>query len=204
MKDSVRHFWLAVFLILGIGMLTIVFKPSVLKEKEVQAQGAQVTIGHAVVENYYSPAVDLENIDVQLLNQATNSVYMSEYALTDEKIADQLVKLANRHVNLYIYRDLRQYDGEVAKTNNQMVKFKGNPYIHIKVKHSSVLAHLKAYVVDYGLEGQVLREGSANWSESGEQKQDNSLIIIRDKAAIETFYKNYQQIWNRFDNTVIQ
>ena len=39
--------------------------------------------------------------------------------------------------------------------------------------------HLKAYSID----GEVLRTGSANFSTSGENAQDNDLIIIREAGA---------------------
>ena len=38
--------------------------------------------------------------------------------------------------------------------------------------------HLKAYAID----GEVLRTGSANFSTSGENAQDNDLIVIRDSG----------------------
>jgi phosphatidylserine/phosphatidylglycerophosphate/cardiolipin synthase-like enzyme len=46
----------------------------------------------------------------------------------------------------------------------------------VRVKRGGPFMHLKAYTVD----GATLRTGSANFSSSGENAQDNDLIVIRD------------------------
>ena len=46
----------------------------------------------------------------------------------------------------------------------------------VRIKRGGPLMHLKAYEID----GALLRTGSANFSASGENAQDNDLIVIRD------------------------
>ena len=50
---------------------------------------------------------------------------------------------------------------------------------NVAIKRFGPMMHLKAYEID----GEVLRTGSANFSTSGENAQDNDLIVIRDPAA---------------------
>ena len=52
--------------------------------------------------------------------------------------------------------------------------------------------HLKAYAVD----GEVLRTGSANFSTSGENAQDNDLIVIRDAGAAGKFDAHFERMWD--------
>ena len=52
--------------------------------------------------------------------------------------------------------------------------------------------HLKAYEID----GEVLRTGSANFSTSGENAQDNDLIVIRDPAAAAKFEVHFERMWH--------
>jgi len=49
----------------------------------------------------------------------------------------------------------------------------------VRIKRGGPFMHLKAYAID----GKVLRTGSANFSASGENAQDNDLIVIRDAGA---------------------
>jgi len=51
---------------------------------------------------------------------------------------------------------------------------------------------LKAYEVD----GELLRTGSANFSLSGERRQDNDLIVIRDAKAAAQFEAHFQRMWD--------
>jgi phosphatidylserine/phosphatidylglycerophosphate/cardiolipin synthase-like enzyme len=52
--------------------------------------------------------------------------------------------------------------------------------------------HLKAYEID----GAVLRTGSANFWASGENAQDNDLIVIRDAAAAGRFEAHFTAMWS--------
>jgi phosphatidylserine/phosphatidylglycerophosphate/cardiolipin synthase-like enzyme len=152
---------------------------------------------------HYSPAENLEPIDVELLDQAKTTLDISTFAMDDKPIAEELVKLAGRGVSVRIYRDRTQYSGEVARGKKGGVDlsqlFAGQPNIHLRVKGSVALAHLKAFVVD----GKLLREGSANWSVQGEKVQDNSLLVVRDPAAVARFETNFEAIWARPGNQVI-
>jgi phosphatidylserine/phosphatidylglycerophosphate/cardiolipin synthase-like enzyme len=58
------------------------------------------------------------------------------------------------------------------------------------------LMHLKSYQVD----GRILRTGSANFSVSGEEYQDNDLIVIDSPAAVERFQETFERLWSRADN----
>jgi phosphatidylserine/phosphatidylglycerophosphate/cardiolipin synthase-like enzyme len=158
----------------------------------------------SLVAVHYSPAEDLEKIDLAALDTAKKSVDISTYAMDDKPIADELVKLAGRGVAIRIYRDKTQYEGEVARGAKGRADlnslFKGVRNIHVKVKGVIALAHLKSYLVD----GELLREGSANWSPEGEKVQDNSLLLVRDAADVAIFERNFEAIWNRPSNETVQ
>ena len=54
--------------------------------------------------------------------------------------------------------------------------------------------HLKAYEID----GKVLRTGLANFSTSGENAQENDLIVIRDPG-IAAFEAHFERMWDGSD-----
>ena len=98
------------------------------------------------------------------------------YAFTDQAIARAILNAANRGVQVRIYRDRGQYEQE--QRNPYIVTlFRNSSNIHIRVKNSHELMHLKSWS-----DGTVLREGSSNWSPSGEKRQQNSLLFIRDST----------------------
>lgn len=144
----------------------------------------------------YSPADDLEAIDVALIGAARERIDFAAYVLTDLRVVQALDDAAARGVTIRLYRDGggvnlqampgalgRAYDALVARPNVE-VRFKAElgPYMH-----------LKAYAVD----GQLLREGAGNFSHSGLTRQDNSLVALRCKAAVTAFETAFEAMWRR-------
>lgn len=172
-------------------------------EVRVSAQAAGATTS----ENHYSPTEDLERFDVEEIDRAQRTIDIAMYAFTDRYIAEALVRAAHRGVAVRIYRDHEQYHDEqrhaaehggMSSTN----MFRGEGQIHIRVKSNGErnLMHLKAYVVDGGL----LRDGSANWSNAGLKNQDNNAHFTNDRAQVQRFADDFQEIWSRGDNQEVQ
>lgn len=163
------------------------------------------TSGNAA-EIHYSPAEDLERVDLNLLRSAQHTIDMPMYAFTDKYLAQALMERAEHGVKIRIYRDRTQFEEESARatkkaTDDDVLSLLSHqPNIQIRVKSSSTLQHLKSYCVD----NKLVRDGSANWSPTGEKRQDNSLIILKSSAAAANFQHNFEQLWNRSDNRVIQ
>ena len=169
-------------------------------------------------EVHYSPAENLERVDVALLQTAHRSIDFAAYSLTDLVVANSLINAAQRGVHVRIYRDQTQFRDEDARAtkasrskrkradddededgvadNDLIARLSAAPNIEIRVKHSHTLMHLKSYCVD----GRFVRSGSANFSPTGEKRQDNDLIILRDADSVRNFQSNFNAIWNRADN----
>jgi phosphatidylserine/phosphatidylglycerophosphate/cardiolipin synthase-like enzyme len=161
--------------------------------------------GSAVAEDHFSPAEDIERIDVERLEQAKSSVDIAMYAFTDRYIADEIKRLAERGVKIRIYRDQEQYEEEQKKASKKeedstTSMLTGLASVQIRVKGHRELMHLKAYVID----GTVLRDGSANWSPSGEKRQDNNAHFTADPAQVSAFRRDFEEMWSRSDNLVVQ
>ncbi len=165
---------------------------------------AAVAEGAGAAE-FFSPDENLERLDVEQLNRARRSIDIAMYAFTDKYIAEQLLGLAGRGVIVRIYRDRSQFEDEQRKAGSRDSEstaemFRGQANLHLRVKHSRELMHLKAYLVD----GALLRDGSANWSPSGLKRQDNNARFTTDPAQIKAFQQMFEQMWSRPDNEQIQ
>ena len=157
--------------------------------------------GNTGAGQHYSPFENLEQIDRERLDSAQHTVDIAMYAFTDRYVAEELVKLSRRGVQIRLYRDRQQYEEEQHNsgqrnrgTTTEMLR--GEHNIQIRVKGSHELMHLKAYVID----GSLLRDGSANWSPSGLKRQDNNVHFTSDPAQVEAFRRIFEQMWNRTDN----
>lgn len=161
--------------------------------------------GASVAEDHFSPLEDIERIDVARLDQAKSSVDIAMYAFTDRYIADELKRLAQRGVKIRIYRDQEQYEEEQRHASKKeddstTSMLSGMANVQIRVKGHRELMHLKAYLVD----GTMLRDGSANWSPSGEKRQDNNAHFTGDPTQVTAFEKNFEAMWSRPENLVVQ
>ena len=96
---------------------------------------------------------------------------------------DSLVDADHRGVLIRIVLDPRE--------RHDFVKL-GDLSDNVRIKRGGPYMHLKAYSID----GEVLRTGSANFSTSGEQSQDNDLIIIRNEGSAAKFDAHFEHMWD--------
>lgn len=149
---------------------------------------------------YYSPWQNLEAIDYGAIVQSRcNHLDIAAYAFTDSKLAEAVVAFAQSGRPVRIYRDREQFEQEQKRNTRVSDMLGAMPNISVRVKASSVLMHQKAWS-----DGCILREGSANWSPSGEKQQDNTLTLLNDSVSIGNFEAAFEAMWNRPDNLVIQ
>ncbi len=157
----------------------------------------------------FSPATNLQTTDIYWLNKSLHvrRLYIAMYAFTDKPIARELLKLARAGVVIVLYRDSRQMHDRTDVTRMLI----GQRNIHIKMKAdkgSSNIMHDKLFIIP----GVVFREGSANWSPSGEgansshgksgrnKQQDNNATYITNPGAIKAAVQNFIHIWRRKSN----
>jgi phosphatidylserine/phosphatidylglycerophosphate/cardiolipin synthase-like enzyme len=177
--------------------------PSMTSSSEV----ASAPPGKIVSENHFAPDENLEQLDYDRLGEAQRRVDIAMYAFTDKYLADQLMTLSRRGVTVRVYRDMDQYKGEQRNADEhhddsvtQLLRGEKNIYIRVKSSGRRDLMHLKAYAID----GKVLRDGSANWSAAGEKAQDNNAHFTNDPAEVKAFEQQFEEMWERSDNVVVQ
>jgi phosphatidylserine/phosphatidylglycerophosphate/cardiolipin synthase-like enzyme len=160
--------------------------------------------GQTSAEDHFSPSENLEQIDRQHLLGAQRTLDVAMYAFTDQYLAEAVLDRARAGVKVRIYRDQEQFAQEQRRSNGRRESttemFAGQPNIEVRVKGSRELMHLKSYLVD----GRELRTGSANWSPTGEKRQDNNAQFTTDPQQIKTFQSAFTQMWQRDENQRVQ
>ena len=144
-------------------------------------------------EVHYSPGENLERIDVALIGEAAKQIDMAAYVLTDSAVIEALREAAERGVTVRIWRDANM----AAKVGDFDVEAQlgGRPQgLELRSKPpGGELMHLKGYCVDHRL----LRTGSANFSRSGETRQDNDLVALRGASVCAGFDAKFDRAWAR-------
>ena len=167
--------------------------------------------GIGATEIGFAPTANLESVDIALLDRAQKSVDIAMYAFTDRKISKELISLARRGVRIRLYRDFWQ----TKDRNDQTRTLAGRRGIEIRIKNtrrSFDIMHIKAFAVD----GRILREGSANWSGSGEgaachreycewnDQQDNTVTVSENPELARKFEERFERMWSRSGNIRIE
>ncbi len=157
-----------------------------------QAPAAPSSIdGQAQV--HYAPGEDLESIDVALIGEAVKRIDMAAFVLTDRAVIQALREAAGRGVSVRIWRDANM----AAKVGRYDVEAQlGGQVQGLEIRSNSPgdeLMHLKGYCVDHRL----LRSGSANFSRSGETRQDNDLVALRGASVCAGFDAKFDGAWGR-------
>ena len=156
---------------------------------------------------HFSPSENLEQLDRDHLLRAEHSVDAAMYAFTDLSLAAVLRELSDRGVTVRLYRDRSQYEAEELKSRrfgqpSSSRLLMGAANVHIRVKQGSEqnLMHLKIVCID----GRILRDGSANWSPSGEKSQDGNARFTSNPREIQRFQQVFEEMWIRSGNLVVQ
>jgi phosphatidylserine/phosphatidylglycerophosphate/cardiolipin synthase-like enzyme len=162
---------------------------------------------------HFSPSENLERPELDHLKAAAEHARAAKrpldiaiYAFTDRILAALLVREAEQGTVIRIYRDGEQYENEernATRFGNQSTTamFRGQRNVHVRVKPPSPsdLMHLKCWS-----DGEVLREGSANWSPAALKRQDNNVRFSRNTDEVKAFEADFEGMWNRPSNTVVQ
>ncbi len=153
---------------------------------------------------HFSPQENLERLDYEAIESAHRALDIAIYAFTDRRLAEAVIGAAKRGVQVRIYRDGGQFEEEQERAyryGSTTDMFRGQRNIHFRVKRPSrVIMHEKDFVVD----GALLRTGSANWSRSGEKREDDDADYVTDPKAVERFERNFELLWNRPGNLIVQ
>jgi phosphatidylserine/phosphatidylglycerophosphate/cardiolipin synthase-like enzyme len=134
-------------------------------------------------EVHFAAEERLDAIDAALIATAKRSIDLASYALTDPVGLDALNDAERRGVVIRIALDPRE--------RHDFVEL-GDLSDNVRIKRGGPFMHLKAYEID----GEVLRTGSANFSTSGENAQDNDLVVIREAAVAASFDAHFERAWD--------
>jgi phosphatidylserine/phosphatidylglycerophosphate/cardiolipin synthase-like enzyme len=151
----------------------------------------------AGVRVFYGPKPGVDGVDEDLIGRATRRIDMTAYVLSDRRVIDALAAAARRGVRVRIYLDPEQNGPRAGAPGGKLNELLRQPGVEARVKSAAGdLMHLKSYQVD----GRWLRSGSANFSFSGEARQDNDIVIVESADAAGAYAARFEEIWARRDN----
>lgn len=146
-----------------------------------------VRINNMTIENYFCPEDNCAYHIKEELKRAEQSIYFLTFSFTHEGIANILLLkhlagipikgvMENRQINKYSQFSRLEYQGiDVVKD--------GNPQS----------MHHKVFIID----GKTVITGSFNPTSGGDSKNDENILIIRDKETAKLFLQEFARVYDQ-------
>ena len=135
------------------------------------------------IESYFCPEDSCESHIVNLIGSAKSSVYFMDFSFTSREIADAIISKKNRNTRGVV--DSSQSSGKYSQLKN--MQDAGIGVIKDKNKYKM---HHKVFIVD----NETVATGSFNPTSSGDEKNDENVLIIHDRNITSYFLAEFNSI----------
>lgn len=139
------------------------------------------------VSVYFSPTDKIiETKIIPEINRAKKYVYISSFIITHNGIKNALIAAKDRGVEIKIITDATSASGKYS-----IHKSLRDNNIAVKVENKAGKMHTKSIVID----DRLIFIGSMNLTKSGESKNDENVLLIKNPRAAAIFKKQFLYLW---------
>ena len=135
---------------------------------------------------YFSPYGGCEDQILYWINQANTSIHILIYSFTLDSVGDVLINARNRGVDVRVVFEVQQIS---QYSEYQRLRAAG---LAVRNDTNSKLMHNKLMIVD----NLVVLTGSFNWSSSGEESNNENLIVIKNSYVVNMCEEEFEKIWS--------
>ncbi len=138
---------------------------------------------------YFSPGDECKHAIMDIINSARNKLRICVFTISDDDIANAIIRAHKRGVNIKIISDDdKQYD--IGSDINKFI----NEDIPLKVDHTPNHMHNKFMTAD----NIICLTGSYNWTKSAARYNQENILICKDKSTIKKFDAEFNRLWDEF------
>lgn len=145
-------------------------------------------LGSSEIAVYFSPYDRATEYILPLLDGAKNYIYMPTFLITHKNMAEALVRAKQRGVDVRIIIDANNTNTRNSK--HDILRKNG---ILLKTENFAGKMHSKSIIID----DEYVVAGSMNFSNSGENKNDENLVIVKDSKLAKTYKEFFSYMWNK-------
>lgn len=156
------------------------------KEKEKHNTTNTFKLLNSNIEVYFSPQDKTSNRIIEIIQNSKKSIYVPTFLITHSEISNELIKAHKRGVEVKIIIDANN-----VYTRNSKHQILRNNGIPLKVENYAGKLHSKTMVID----GKYIILGSMNFSNSGENKNDENLLIIENSKLAHNYETFFKYLW---------
>lgn len=137
---------------------------------------------------YFSPQdKGIKNGILPIIKNAKKYIYVPAFVITEKNFTRELINARNRGVDVRVITDALN-----ASTKHSKHKELRNAGISLKAENFAGKMHSKSILID----NEYLIIGSMNFSYSGENRNDENMLIIKDPALTKFYKQFFIHQWN--------
>lgn len=152
-------------------------------------------LGNSSIEVYFSPQDKSSLRIIELIKNSKKYIYIPAFLITHTNIANELISAHNRGVDVRIIIDANSTS--TRNTKHAQLRHSG---ILLKTENYAGKLHSKTIIID----DEYLITGSMNFSNSGENKNDENLLVIRNSAIAKHHRDFFLYLWTMIPNKYLK
>jgi len=138
---------------------------------------------------FFSPQdKGITNGILSIVRSAKTYIYIPSFVITEKRITNELIKAKQRGVDIKIIADALNSSTQHSKSRE--LRAAG---VSVKAENYAGKMHSKSMIVD----DKYVIIGSMNFSNSGENRNDENLIILEDSGAAKFYKEFFIYQWNK-------
>lgn len=153
------------------------------------------SINNSEIEIYFSPQDKPSTRIIQLIKGAKKYIYIPTFLITHNEISEELINAHNRGVDVRVIIDANS----VTSRNTKHAKLR-QAGIMLKTENYAGKLHSKMIIID----DLYLITGSMNFTNSGDNKNDENVLIIKDKTIAKLHRDFFLYLWTIIPNQYLR
>lgn len=143
------------------------------------------------VENYFCPEDGCAQHVIDVLADARREIYFMTFSFTDNDIGNMLIR---NYEDAITVKGVFERSGMSDYSEYQRLKDVG---VEVKLDNNKYKLHHKVFIVD----NETVVTGSYNPTGSGNEKNDENVLIIHDQSVAKKFLEEFDRVWS-YEDTV--
>lgn len=164
--------------------------------KEKSEGNKNIISGHSKISVFFSPQdKGISDYIVPIVKKAEKYIYIPTFILTHKDLSNELINAHKRGVNVKIIIDATSTG--VTHSKFKELRMAGIP---VKVENYAGKMHAKSIIID----DKYMVIGSANFSSSGENKNDENMLVIENQKLAEFYRQYFEYFWSKIPDRYLK
>lgn len=161
-----------------------------------QISHTSVVLGDTKVTPLFSPKDKIiTNNVLPLIQNAKKYVYIPTFIITHDELANELINAKKRGVDVKLIIDATNVYSRKSK-----IKELRSAGVPVKVENYAGKMHSKSIIID----DEYIVAGSMNFTNSGENKNDENVLIIENKTLARYYKGFFEYLWKKIPKKYLQ